>query len=57
MVMDAAEPRNYEIRALCIECGRFRPKKITKKPDARDVEEMAFRLEITSFHDHKDTDM
>ncbi len=56
MVMDAAEPRVYEIRALCIECGRFRSKKITTKPEARDVEEMAFLLEITSSHEHKDTD-
>ncbi len=56
MVMDAAEPRNYEIRALCMECGRYRSKKITTKPEARDVEEMAFLLEVTSFHDHKDTD-
>ncbi len=56
MVMDAAEPRNYEIRALCMECGRFRSKKITTTPEGRDVEEMAFLLEVTSFHDHKDTD-
>ncbi len=56
MVMDAAEPRNYEIRALCMECGRLRSKKITITPEARDVEEMAFLLEVTSFHDHKYTD-
>ena len=54
--MDAAEPRDYEIRALCGECGRFRSKKITTKPEARHVEEMAYLLDITSFHDHKDTD-
>ena len=41
MVMDTSEPRDYEIRALCMECGRFRSKKITTKPEARDVEEMA----------------
>ena len=23
MVMDAAEPRDYEIRALCMQCGQF----------------------------------
>ena len=56
MVMDAAEPRNYEIRALCMECRLFRSKKITTTPEGRDVEEMAFLLEVTSFHDHKDTD-
>ena len=41
MVMDTSEPMDYEIRALCMECGRFRSKKITTKPEARDVEEMA----------------
>ncbi len=56
MVMDTSEPRDYEIRALCMECGRFRSKKITTKPEARDVEEMAFLLEITSSHEHKDID-
>ena len=56
MVMDAEEPKDYEIRALCGECGRFRSKKITARPEAKGVEEMAFLLEITSFHDHKDTD-
>ena len=56
MVMDATEPRAYEIRALCGECGRYRSKKITTKPEAKGVEEIAFLLEITSSHDHKDTD-
>ena len=56
MVMDTSEPRNYELRALCMECGRFRSKMVSAKPEAREVEEMAFLLEITSFHDHKDTD-
>jgi len=39
-----------------MECGRFRSKKVSARPEAMDVEEMAFLLEITSFHDHKDTD-
>jgi len=56
MAMDAAEPRNYEIRALCMECGRYRSKKITTTPEGRGVEEMAFLLEVTCFQDHKDTD-
>jgi len=57
MVMDAADPRNYEIRALCMECGQSRSKKVSVKPGNEAAEEMAFLMEITSFHDHKDTDM
>ena len=56
MVMDMSEPRDYLLKALCGECGRFRKKKVSARPEARDVEETAFLLEITSFHDHKDTD-
>ena len=32
MVMDAAEPKDYEIRALCMECGQSRSKKVSVKP-------------------------
>ena len=39
-----------------LEQGSGGSKKITATPEGRDVEEMAFLLEITSFHDHKDTD-
>jgi len=56
MVMDTSEPRDYELKALCGECGRFRSKKVSAKPEAKDVEEMAFLLEITSSHEHKDMD-
>jgi len=56
MVMDTSEPRDYELRALCAECGRFRSKKVSARPETRDVEEMAFLLEITSSHEHKDMD-
>ncbi len=54
--MDAAEPKDYEIRALCMECGKFRSKRVSIKPENEEAEEMAFLLEITSSHDHKDTD-
>jgi len=51
MVMDAAEPRDYEIRALCRECRQFRSKKVSIKPENQEAEEMAFLLEITSSHE------
>jgi len=51
--MDAPEPRDYEIRALCIVCGQARSKKVSIKPENQDAEEMAFLLEITSSHEHK----
>ncbi len=54
MVMDAAEPRNYEIRALCIECGQARSKKVSAKPENETAEEMAFLLEITFSHEHRE---
>ena len=54
MVMDAAEPREYELRALCGECGRFRSKKVEIKPENQEAEEMVFLMEITSSHEHKD---
>ncbi len=54
MVMDAAEPRNYEIRALCMECGQSRSKKVSVKPGNEAAEEMAFLMEITFSHEHKD---
>ncbi len=56
MVMDTSEPRVYELKALCMECGRFRSKKVSARPEAKDVEEIAFLLEITSSHEHKDMD-
>ncbi len=56
MVIDDSGPRDYELRALCMECGQFRSKGVSAKPENQDAEEMAFLLEITSFHDHKDTD-
>ncbi len=56
MVMDAAEPRNYDIRAICMKCGQARSKKVLAKPENEEAEQMAFLLEITSSHDHKDTD-
>ena len=54
MVMDAAEPRNYEIRALCMECGQARSKKVSVEPGNEEAEEMAFLMEITSSHEHKE---
>ncbi len=39
-----------------VRCGRFRSKKVSAKPEAKDVEEIAFLLEITSSHEHKDMD-
>jgi len=54
MVMDAAEPRNYEIRALCMECGQARSKKVSVKPGNEEAEEMAFLMAITFSHEHKD---
>ena len=56
MVMDAAEPRDYEIRALCMQCGQNRSKKVSAKPENQEAEEMAFLLEISSSHEHKDID-
>ena len=56
MVMDAAEPRDYEIRALCMQCGQHRSKEVSIKPENEEAEEMAFLLEITSSHEHKDMD-
>jgi len=56
MVMDTSEPGDFELRALCMECGQFRSKKVSIKPENQDAEEMGFLLEITSSHDHKDTD-
>jgi len=56
MVMDTSEPRDYELRALCMECRQFRSKKVSIKPDNQEAEEMAFLLEITSSHEHKDMD-
>jgi len=53
MVMDAAEPKDYEIRALCMECGQARSKNVSVKPENEEAEEMAFLLEITSSHEHK----
>ncbi len=47
MVMDAAEPRDYEIRALCMQCGQVRSKKVSAKPENEEGEEMAFLMEIT----------
>jgi len=54
MVMDTSEPRNYELRALCMECGQVRSKKVSAKPEARDADEIEFLIEITSSHEHKD---
>jgi len=56
MVMDTSEPRDFELRALCLECGQFRSKEVSIKPENQDAEEMGFLLEITSSHDHKDMD-
>jgi len=56
MVMDAAEPRNYDIRAVCMTCGQARSKKVSIKLGNQDAEEMGFLLEITSSHEHKDMD-
>jgi len=54
MVMDAAEPRAYEIRALCMQCGQSRSKKVSIKPENQAAEEMAFLMAITFPHEHKD---
>ena len=54
--MDAAEPRDYELRALCGECGLLRSKYVSIKPENQESEEMAFLLEITSSHEHQDMD-
>jgi len=56
MVMDAAEPRNYDIKAICMRCGQARSKKVLAKPENEEAEQMAFLLEITSSHEHKDMD-
>jgi len=56
MVMDASEPQAYEIRAVCAVCGQARSKKVSVKPENEAAEEMAFLLEITSSHEHKDMD-
>ena len=56
MVMDTSKPRNYELRALCMECGQFRSKEVSAKPENQDAEEVAFLLEITSSHEHRDMD-
>ncbi len=56
MAIRVSERWDCELSVLCTKCGLFRSKKVSAKPEARDVEEMAFLLEITSFHDHKDTD-
>jgi len=53
---DTLEPRDYELRALCAECGQFRSKEVSAKPESRDAEEIAFLLEITSSYEHKDMD-
>ncbi len=54
MVMDAADPRNSEIRALCMECGQSRSKRVSINPENQEAEEMAFLMEITSSHEHQD---
>jgi len=56
VVTDTSEPRDYELRALCAECGLFRSKEVSARPESRDAEEMEFPLEITSSHEHKDMD-
>ena len=54
--MHAGEPRDYEIRAVCMTCRQARAKKVLAKPENEEAEEMAFLLEITSSHEHKDMD-
>ena len=44
MVLDAAEPRVYDIRAVCMTCGQARSKKVLAKPENEAAEEMAFLL-------------
>ena len=54
MVMDISEPRDYEIRALCLVCRQARSKQVSIKPENQDAEEMAFLLQLTSSHEHKE---
>ena len=56
MVADTSEPKDHELRALCLVCGQIRSKKVSVRDVFEEVEEMAFLLEITSSHKHKRMD-
>ena len=53
MGVDAPEPLEYEVRALCKECGLFRSKEVSVSLQSMDFMEMAFLSEITSHHEHR----